>query len=92
MPDPSRAMPGASWMMRVWSPRRPLVISVSLPARRINTTFGSPDACIVALTPSAIDSTATNTRTTPAMPMTATLDEPSRARIDRRFTDVTARI
>ena len=52
--------------------------------------FGSPDDSIVALTPSAIESTATKTSTTPAMPITATADEPSRSRIDRMVTPVTA--
>ena len=58
---------------------RPLVISVSLPARRID--HASADRRTPSSSrskPSAIDSTATNTSTTPAMPTTATVEEPSR--------------
>ena len=51
-----------------------------------------PDAFIVLFTPSAIDSTATKTRTTPAMPTIATDDEPSRCRMERMLTLVTAMI
>src|SRR5262245_7396054 len=79
-------------MTRTASPARPLVISVSLPALRISTTSGSPEAFIVAFTPSAIDRTATKTSTTPAMPMTATAEEPSRAGMERMLTPVTAMI
>ena len=42
--------------------------------------------------PSAIDSTAVKTMTTPAMPMIATIDEPRRCGIERRVTPVTAMI
>ncbi len=46
--------------------------------------------CIAARKPSAIDSTAENTMTTPAMPTIATTEEPRRCGIDRRLTLVTA--
>ena len=85
-PRSSRAMPGVSMMSRAVSPLRPLVISVSLPARMTITVCGSPTPAIAALKPSAIDSTPRKTTTTPAMPMIATADEPSRCRIDRRLT------
>jgi hypothetical protein len=40
--------------------------------------------------PSAIDSTAVKTMTTPPMPTIATIDEPRRCGIERRVTPVTA--
>ena len=85
-------MPGASEMSFTCSPEKPLVISVSLPARSTMTVCGSPVPVIAARKPSAIDSTAVKTITTPAMPMTATVDEPSRCGIDRSVTPVTAMI
>ena len=41
--------------------------------------WASPDPCMAAANPAAIDSTETNTTTTPAIPMIATADELSRA-------------
>ena len=54
--------------------------------------MGEPDPCIAAANPAAIDSTDTNTTTTPAMPMMATADELSRAGIVRRLSAITARV
>src|SRR5207244_2161990 len=56
------------------------------------TVRGSPTVAMAALKPSAIDSTPRKTTTTPAMPMIATVDDPSRWRIERRLTPVTAMI
>ena len=89
-PSGPRSMPGASTISFASSPDSPLVISVSLPDRMTITRSGSPAPVIAALNPSAIDSTAVKTMTTPAMPMIATVDEPSRWPIDRRVTPVTA--
>src|SRR5262249_39752871 len=68
----------------------PLVISSSAPVRITSARSGEPALCIAAKKPSAIDKTATNTMTTPAIPMTATAEEPSRCGIVRRLTTVTA--
>ena len=67
-------------MSRASSPPNPLVISVSLAARRTMTVRGSPVPCMAARNPSAIERTAVNTMTTPAMPMTATVDDPETLR------------
>ena len=91
-PSSSRWMPGVSMIRRAVSPLRPLVISVSLPARITMTVCGSPTSLIAFRKPSAIDSTPRNTSTTPAMPMIATTEEPIRCEIDRRLTPVTAKI
>jgi hypothetical protein len=72
------------------SPENPLVISVSLPWRRTMTVCGSPVPLIAARKPSAIDSTAVKTMTTPAMPITATIVDPRRWGIERSVTPVTA--
>ena len=47
-PRSFRAMPGVSMMSRAVSPLRPLVISVSLPARITITVCGSPTPAIAA--------------------------------------------
>src|SRR5690606_3722594 len=73
-------------------PPRPLVISESAPLRITMARSGDPASCIDALNPSAIDSTATRTTTTPAMPMMATMDDPSRCGMVRRLSTVTATI
>ena len=56
------------------------------------TVSSSPTVFIALRNPSAIDSTPTNTMTTPVMPITATADDPARSRSDRRLTLVTAMI
>jgi hypothetical protein len=91
-PSGPRSMPGASTISFASSPESPLVISVSLPDRNTSTRSGSPAPVIAALNPSAIDNTAVKTMTTPAMPMIATVDEPSRWPIERRVTPVTAKV
>src|SRR5678816_2099510 len=68
----------------------PLVSSVSAPVRRMRARSGEPDPVIAAANPAAIESTETKTMTTPAMPIMATADEPSREGIVRRLTDMTA--
>ena len=85
-------IPGACFMISTASPARPLVISSSAPPRMTMARSGSPALCIVRENPSAIDNTATNTMTTPAMPTTATADEPSRSRIVRMLSQVTEKI
>ena len=53
---------------------------------------GEPGVAHRGRKPSAIDSTDTNTTTTPAMPTMATADEPSRCGIVRRLSAVTASV
>src|SRR5215510_16377355 len=53
---------------------------------------GSPAPFIAAWKPSAIESTATNTMTTPTIPSTATAEDPRRCLIELKLTAVTARI
>ena len=65
-------MPGACLMMSTSAPETPLVISLSAPLRITSARSGDPDPCIAAANPAAIDSTDTNTTTTPAMPTMAT--------------------
>jgi hypothetical protein len=55
-----------------------LSISESDPPRRIMALPGDPDATSVALKPRAIESMATKTATTPAMPSTAMAVEAQR--------------
>lgn len=66
---PVRKTPGASEMIVVCSALRPLVISLSLPDRITITRSGAAASRSAAVNPSAMESTATNTTTTPAMPM-----------------------
>ena len=65
---PVRRMPGACLMMSTSAPSRPLVNSLSAPLRITSARFGEPDPVIAAEKPAAIDSTETNTTTTPANP------------------------
>ena len=70
--------------------------SIDIDARRaqLDALARSGDAAedIAAKNPCAIESTATSTITTPAMPTTATADEPRRWEIVRMLSDVTAMI
>ena len=85
-------MPGA-WRIRSDSvPLTPLVISLSAPLRITSARLGDPASDIAAVKPEAIDSTDTSTTTTPAMPMIATPEEPSRCGMVRRFSSVTATV
>ncbi len=79
-------------MMSASGPENPLVISSSAPVRKTSARSGAPAELIAAKKPCAIESTATSTMTTPAIPITATADDPSRCEIVRRFSHVTARI
>ena len=85
-------MPGACLMTSTSGPLRPLVISLSAPLRITSARSGEPDPCIAAVKPAAIDSTDTNTTTTPAMPTMATPDELRRCGIVRMFSASTASV
>jgi hypothetical protein len=81
--------PGASEMIRVSSRSRPLIISLSLPARSTIAVSGAAVEVIAFLTPSAIENTAIDTITTPATPTIVASEEPRRWGIVRRLTQVT---
>src|SRR5262245_6310075 len=85
-------MPGASLMILVSSPASPLVISVSEPARKTRARPVEPEPPIAAEKPAEIDSTDTNTTTTPAIPIIATAEEPNRLGIVRRLTNMMATV
>src|SRR5262245_11496578 len=85
-------MPGASLMILISGPSIPLVISVSAPARNTSARPCEPDPAIALENPAEIDSTETNTTTTPAIPMMATAEEPSLCGIVRRLRDNTATV
>ncbi len=85
-------MPGACLMMSVSGPPRLLVISESAPLRMTSTRSGEPASAIAILNPSAIDSTAIRTMTTPAMPIMPTIDELSLWGIVRMLRSVTATV
>ena len=70
----------------------PLVISLSAPLRMTSARSREPDPCIAAVKPAAIDSTDTNTTTTPAMPTIATAEELRRCGIVRMFSAMTASV
>ena len=89
---PSRRRPGACLMMSTSGPPSPLVISLSAPLRITSARDVDPEPCMAAVKPEAIDSTETSTITTPAMPMMATPDEPSRCGMVRRLSAVTASV
>jgi hypothetical protein len=83
-PPPStapRAIPGAWAMISIESPKSALIISLSLPARITMALSGDPAARSVFLNPSPIDSTATKTATTSAMPIVVERDAPRRCGI-----------
>ncbi len=84
------AMPGVWAMMSVASPSSTLIISLSLPLRRMIALSGDPAARIVRRKPSPIDSTAMNTTTTPAMPKTVASEAPRRSGMVRTAVAVTA--
>src|SRR5574337_836350 len=77
-PCASRATPGCCWTSSalLWSSTE--FDSLSDPARVTSTVSSLPVPCRVAWKPSAIASSATNTPTTPAMPITITDDAPQR--------------
>ncbi len=79
-------------MMRVCSSAKKLDISLSLPARSTMAISSDPPPAITRSNPAEIESTATNTATTPAKPTTATAEEPSRCVRLLRLTTVTASV
>src|SRR5262249_32946314 len=85
-------MPGASLMILASVPSMPLVISVSEPARMTIARPGEPEPVIAAENPAEIDSTDTKTTTTPAIPIMATVEEPSLLGIVRRLSSITANV
>src|SRR5262249_31292029 len=70
----------------------PLVISVSEPARRTRARPVEPEPPIAAEKPAEIDSTDTNTTTTPAIPIIATAEEPHLLGTVRRMRSMTAKV
>ncbi len=87
---PSRLMPGACLMTSASGPSNPLVISLSDPLRSTSARRGDPASSSAAPNPAAIDSTETNTTTTPAMPTIATADELNRCGMVRTLNARTA--
>ena len=85
-------MPGACLMISTSGPPRPLVISLSAPLRMTSARLADPDPRMAAANPAEIDSTDTKTTTTPAMPITATADEPSLAGMVRRLSAMMATV
>src|SRR5688572_22026861 len=85
-------MPGACLMTSTSGPSSPLVSSVSAPLRITSARPGEPEPCIAAAKPAAIDSTETNTTTTPAIPIMATADELRRAGMVRKFSAMMAAV
>src|SRR5262245_13451984 len=85
-------MPGASLMTLVSSPSSLLVISVSEPARRTRVRPFEPEPSIAAENLAEIDSTDTNTTTTPAIPIIATVEEFNLLGIVRRLSSMTATV
>ena len=77
-------------MIRVSSRWRPLIISESLPARRMTAVSGDAEEVMVLRKPSAMESTATKTATTPMTPKAAAAEAPRRCPIVRRLSPVTA--
>src|SRR5262245_1066269 len=79
-------------MMRASIPPMPLVISVSEPRCMISARSGNPVPFKADENPTEIDNTETNTITTPAMPIIATMEEPIRAGSVCRLIHITARV
>ena len=65
---------------------------MSEPARKMMARSGEPDAVSALLNPSAIESTPTNTPTTPAMPKTVAMAAPLRSGTLSKLKRVTAKI
>src|SRR5262245_1563571 len=79
-------------MTSVSPPPIVLVISESAPARITMARLGEPAFAIAARNPSPMDRTATNTITTPAIPITANAEELKRCGIVRTLSDATVRV
>ena len=71
-PSSSRATPGASWITRKSSSLTMLSISDVAPPRLTMALRGEPESTSVSWNPLAMESIATKTPTTPAIPRTAT--------------------
>ena len=94
-PVASRAIPGASAMIRTSSPPSPLIISESAPLRSTIALLSPAELCMVFKTPWAMDSTPTITATTPAIPSKAAAEDPlrcGRERMLKRVTETTCDI
>ena len=78
LPSAPRAMPGRADTSGAWSRVMTELVSACEPARSRIAVVSSPVRSSVALKPSPIASIATSTPTTPAMPMTITLEAPQR--------------
>ena len=91
-PPSVRCTPAASFTIRALARSSTLLNSVSLPPRITIAVSGDPAPTIAARNPSAIDSTATKTITTPVTPTTATADDPARSGIVRSVSAVTVKI
>jgi hypothetical protein len=61
-----------------WEPPRPLIISLLAPLRRMIALSAEPETVMAWEMPLAMESTATRTATTPAIPNTAAVVEPLR--------------
>ena len=77
-PPSLRRTPAASLMMRVSARARALLSSLSLPPRMTIAVSEEPAPASADWKPSAIESTATKTSTTPATPTIATAEAPTR--------------
>src|SRR5438477_9329891 len=77
-PSEPRATPVESAITRVSSRDMPLTISLSDPPRSTRAVSGEPDTVIARRNPCAMESTPTNTATTPAIPNTASATAPRR--------------
>ena len=90
LPAASLARPGALPMVSMSSRVRLLLSSASEPPRSTMTRSGRPLSATVCRNPAAIANTETNTATTPAMPMTITLEEPRRCGNVLKLIELTA--
>ena len=72
-------------MMRASSPTTMLIISEVAPLRSTMALLGDAEFSIVLRMPCAMDSTLTITATTPAIPMTAVTEDPTRWGMERRL-------
>ena len=85
-----RRIPAASLTIRVLASASVLLSSESLPPRMTIAVSGDPAPVRAAWNPSAMDSTATKTITTPVTPITATAEDPARWGSVRSVSAVTA--
>ena len=83
LPFLSRAIPGASLITFTWGRVITLSISEEEPPRRTMAFMGEPEDTSATSKPRAMESVATKTATTPAMPRTATALDDQRIMILR---------